>query len=297
MKESEIIRLDWHAAYFEAIQAELIDYLPYLHFLPEHPLNEKPLRIDAMIIKAKPGVEIKKNFAEEFRGHNIIEFKHPNESLTMPKYIKTIGYACLYQSIARVAYQDITLTMICTKHPRKLLKDLRENPLFSVTEKHPGIYVIEGERFPVRIIESKRLTEEENIWLKSLRKDANWRELEKIIELSEATRRRVNLGAYLHALLSANRTYVMEGMNMSKRESQEIRQMWEQIMDETGYRARVMAEGEARGEARGVTLGIDNTLTIIKGLRKNTPLSQLAKESGIPLREVEKIQRELIPAT
>ena len=72
MTEPEIIRLDWHAAYFEAIQAELIDYLPYLHFLPEHPLNEKPLRIDAMIIKAKPGVEIKKNFAEEFRGHNII---------------------------------------------------------------------------------------------------------------------------------------------------------------------------------------------------------------------------------
>ena len=210
MKESEIIRLDWHAAYFESIQAELIDY------------------------------------------------------------------------------QDITVTMICTKHPRKLLKDLREAPIFRVTEKHPGIYVIEGERFRVRIIESKRLTEEENIWLKSLRKDADWKELEKIIELSEATRRRVNLGAYLHALLSANRKYVMEGMNMSKRESQEIRQMWEQIMDETGYRARVMAEGKASG--------ISSVLTIIKGLQKNTPLSQLAEEAEMPLVEVERIQRELIPA-
>ena len=57
------------------------------------------------------------------------------------------------------------------------------------------------------------------------------------------------------------------------------------------------ARGEARGKARGVILGIDNTLTIIKGLRKNTPLSQLAKEAGMPLGEVEKIQRELIPVT
>ena len=80
---------------------------------------------------------------------------------------------------------------------------------------------------------------------------------------------------------------------MSKRESQEIRQMWEQIMDETGYRARVMAEGKAEGKASGIS----SVLTIIKGLQKNIPLSQLAEEAEMSLVEAERIQRELIPAT
>jgi len=70
-------------------------------------------------------------------------------------------------------------------------------------------------------------------------------------------------------------------------------------------RSEGIAEGEARGEARGKAIGeakgkasgISSVLTIIKGLQKNTPLAQLAKEAGLPLGEVERIQQELVHVT
>jgi len=303
MSKLETMQLDWHSAFYEAIQAELLEYLPHLRFQQEYHLNDQPLRIDAIIIKAEAGIEIKKNFAENFRGHNIIEFKSPDDSLTVSGYIKAIGYACIYQAIERVNYNDITLTLVCTKHPRKLLKDLNENKLFRVEEKYPGIYVVEGERFPVRIIESKRLTAEDNLWLKCLRKEADWPDLEKVLQLSAKAQEQVNLGAYLYALLSANREYALEGSKMSKKEMKEIQEMWETLMVRTGYKERVMAEGEAKGEARGEargaalgkSLGVSSALTIVKGLQKNIPLTQLAEESGMSLGEVEKIRSELLP--
>ena len=43
-------QLDWHAAFFAALQAELIDYQDVLQFEQEHPLNENPLRIDKDIV-------------------------------------------------------------------------------------------------------------------------------------------------------------------------------------------------------------------------------------------------------
>ena len=60
------IRLDWHSAFFAALKAELVDYLDVLQFEKEHPLNEQPLRIDAVVIKMPPGVEIKKTLRKVF---------------------------------------------------------------------------------------------------------------------------------------------------------------------------------------------------------------------------------------
>jgi len=143
-------KYNWHTAFFAAIQAELVDYLDVLEFLQEHPLNDQPLRMDVLIIKQKRGVKITKNIASHFKAHNIVEYKSPQKSLTMRDYIKTIGYACLYQSIARVDYKKITITYVCTQNPKKLLDELNHNPLYQVTQLHPGIYDIKGDRFPIR---------------------------------------------------------------------------------------------------------------------------------------------------
>ena len=105
-------KIDWHPAMFQALQAELFDYLPRLQFLQEFPLNKQPLRIDAIVVKAEPGLKIKKAFAEDFRGHNIVEFKSPKDSLGMSEYLKTVGYAYLYQSVEKVNYTDMTLDFL-----------------------------------------------------------------------------------------------------------------------------------------------------------------------------------------
>ena len=128
-------RIDWHSAYYEALQAELSDYLSSLTFEREHPLNAEPFRIDTLIIKKKPGAVIRKNFAEEFLTHNIFEFKNPYETLSITDYIKVIGYGCLYQSVASVPYNDITLNIVCTRKPIKLFNDIISRRQYKITEK------------------------------------------------------------------------------------------------------------------------------------------------------------------
>ncbi|MDR0653411.1 MAG: hypothetical protein LBG12_08925 [Synergistaceae bacterium] len=77
MKEEE--KIQWHPAFYEAIQAELVEYRDVLHFEAEHQLTTEPLRIDVLIIRKQPDAVIRKNIAAIFRTINICEFKSPDD--------------------------------------------------------------------------------------------------------------------------------------------------------------------------------------------------------------------------
>jgi predicted HTH domain antitoxin len=64
-------RKAWHPAFAEATMAELADYSDVLEFIPEHPLNTEPLKIDLLIIKKPPGVAIEKNIGAIFKLFNL----------------------------------------------------------------------------------------------------------------------------------------------------------------------------------------------------------------------------------
>ena len=53
-------RLQWHAGFQAVIQIELEEDQEALQFLPEYNLTKKPLQIDTLIIKKKPGWKIQK---------------------------------------------------------------------------------------------------------------------------------------------------------------------------------------------------------------------------------------------
>ena len=76
-------RLLWHPAFFEAIQMELEEYRHELQFIPEYPLNTDPLRIDVVIIKKSQDVPIEKNIASIFQKENIVEYKSPNDYVSV----------------------------------------------------------------------------------------------------------------------------------------------------------------------------------------------------------------------
>jgi len=65
--------IPWHTAFVEAIRMELDEYSQYLQFIPEYPLNTRPLQIDVVIIKKSRDVAIEKNIASIFRKENIVE--------------------------------------------------------------------------------------------------------------------------------------------------------------------------------------------------------------------------------
>ncbi|MDR1301159.1 MAG: hypothetical protein LBK43_01635, partial [Treponema sp.] len=70
-------KLQWHPAFLQAIQRELIDYKDSLEFTSEYQLTTEPLRVDLLIIKKPRNLAIEKNIARIFKSDNILEFKSP----------------------------------------------------------------------------------------------------------------------------------------------------------------------------------------------------------------------------
>ena len=66
-------RIAWHPAFFQALQAELIDYKDVLTFEAEHLLNAEPLKVDILIIKKPKNAVITKNIGRTFKAVNIVE--------------------------------------------------------------------------------------------------------------------------------------------------------------------------------------------------------------------------------
>ena len=65
----------------------------------EYTLSKKPMVMDALIMKKKSDSPIKKNIGHLFRRYNIVEYKSPEDYLSVNDFYKVYGYACLYQAV------------------------------------------------------------------------------------------------------------------------------------------------------------------------------------------------------
>jgi hypothetical protein len=129
MNEQEKARRNqWHPGCCRAIKLELREGSEHLAFEQEHIVNSKPIQIDLLIIKKADNIVTANDIGKIFRGHNIIEFKSPEDSLNYDTYIKGIGYACIYKAneehIDDIQMDDITLTFLRNKKPQKLIRKL-----------------------------------------------------------------------------------------------------------------------------------------------------------------------------
>ncbi|GHV77391.1 hypothetical protein AGMMS49942_22120 [Spirochaetia bacterium] len=279
--------INWHGAFYDAIRLELEDYLDILTFEFEHQLNTDPLIIDALILKKRKPVVIEKNIAAIFKTTNIVEFKSPEDYLSISDFHKAVAYTHLYcATVQDAAITDITLTFVLTRRPRDVLNHIATDCKYPVTQKNPGIYQVTGSLFPIQIIETKRLSEDENMWLKDLHKGLEPRTLGKILQASHAYSNSDHIKAYLDAILKANYD-AMEAIKMN-----ETRKFYEAL-----ERMGVVAEFEARGIEKGIEKGREEGREegIEKGLRltatnlKKTgmPLKQIADVTGLPVAELE----------
>ena len=64
--------------------------------------------------------------------------------------------------------KDLTLTFVESRYPREILAHLQDEHSYVVEEKWPGIYIVRGDILPIQIIDNRKLSGEENIWLKDL---------------------------------------------------------------------------------------------------------------------------------
>ena len=87
MKKSREL-LQWHPAFYAGIQIELAGEREHLSFENEHHLGTKPKQIDVLIIKKDGDYQVQKNIGRIFRGHNIIEYKSPADSLNIDDFYR-----------------------------------------------------------------------------------------------------------------------------------------------------------------------------------------------------------------
>lgn len=146
MKEDDI---KWHPAFYSALQLEFEKDLNKLEFINEFQLSKEPLRIDVHIIKKIKEDILSNEIGNIFKKYNLVEYKSPDDYLSIEDYYKVYGYGCLYQSLAETAEKvdilDITLTFCCKSKPIKLFKHLKEVRHFDIIEKSSGIYHVKGE--------------------------------------------------------------------------------------------------------------------------------------------------------
>ena len=235
--------INWHPAFVEALQLELMQYKDVLEFLPEYQLNDQPLIIDVLVVRKAKDVVIAKNIGALFKSENVIEYKSPEDKLTVEDFYKVYGYACFHASQKKVDIREVTLTFVETRYPKKLIHNLTEERKYEVEEREAGIYRVSGDIMPIQIIESKKLSKASNLWLRDLGVGLGGPEVSAVLEASRQVKEAMRVDAYVYAILQANAEAVKELKDMAN-------VTLEQVLEERGLIAKWEARGAQKAEQK-----------------------------------------------
>ena len=191
--EQEKRRLSWHPAFGAVLRIELERELDLLEIVDERQLTKEPLQMDVLVVKKEKDIRLEKNIGRIFKSYNIIEYKSPEDYLSINDFYKVYAYACLYQSdtdrVMEVDPEEITLTFVCMRYPRKLLGHLKETRGMRVSRQGDGIYYLEGDALAMQLLVTRELSERDNYWLQHLRGNLKeGRELQDLMERYERHR-------------------------------------------------------------------------------------------------------------
>ena len=168
----EKVKIQWHPGFVAAMNLEFAEQRKNLVFEKEYNLNTKPLEIDLLVIKKDVSVKLINEIGDIFRGHNIMEYKSPEDHLDIDAFYKAGAYASLYKAYGEttdeIKADDITVSLVREAKPRGLFQYFKEHN-YSISNPYHGIYYIE-ERvlFPTQIIVIGELDSVSHIWLGAL---------------------------------------------------------------------------------------------------------------------------------
>ena len=210
----------WHPAFYAGIQIELLDDADNLEFESEHLLSKKPMQIDILIIKKESDRPVKKNIGRFFRKRNILEYKSPDDSLSVDDFYKVYGYACFYKSdtaaVNEIPLEELTITLVSEGYPRELIRHLRDVRGYKVENTEDGIYSVAGDKIPIQILVTRQLSRKENLWLRSLTNKLDTRENAKLLVEDYVEHKKNNLHkAVIETIMRANQKLFEEVNGMS----------------------------------------------------------------------------------
>lgn len=147
MEEKRPDKIPWHTGFQGAVELEFRENKDDLVFEREYYLSKEPLRIDSLIIKLINGAKIKNEIGHIFKGHNILEYKGPDDSVNIDVLFKALGNAFLYKGLSKkvdaIPGDEITVSILIEKKPVEFFKAV-ECLGGTFESEFPGIYYIKG---------------------------------------------------------------------------------------------------------------------------------------------------------
>lgn len=279
--------LQWHPAFFASIQIELAEEADQLIFENEHQLGTKPKEIDVLIIKKNSEEQIRKNLGRIFRTHNIVEYKSPDDYLSIDDFYKVYGYACFYKSdvakVDAIKVDDITVTFVCKSYPHKMMKHVENSRQLLVNRYEDGIYYIQGDIIPMQLIVTSELSEEDNLWLRYLTNDLHERTtVEQLIEAYGEHRDEKLYKSAMDIIVRANYEKFEEVREMCDA-LEELMEDW--IQDKIVERENI-AQEKGHAEAKEEI--------IINCLKRNKDAQIVSDFLGIPLEVIKEIEQKML---
>ena len=310
-KEAELTQ--WHPAFCSATKLELVKNKKDLHYHSEYGLNTKPIQIDLLVIRKSKGITIENEIGKIFKGHNLFEYKSPQDKLNVDTYFKTLAYACLYKSKAPtvngIDAHDITISILRESKPVNLFQWFKSHG-YKIEQKYDGIYYIKNHlHFDMQIIVLKELNQKLHLWLSSLTQKMSENTAEKLIlEINKLSDKddydyadsvlQVAMKENKHVFLKLKEASPMceELAKLMEPEMREAKRIAEEEGRKAGMekgRREGRLEGRLEGEQAGKTAGINLSIMVINKLRDGKSVEEIAVETGEEINIIEAIRKSL----
>jgi len=249
------IKVQWHSGFVAAVDLELSANRKDLIYEREYNLNTKPLEIDLLVIKKESHIQIANEIGHLFRGHNIMEYKSPEDHLNVDTFYKSGAYASLYKSYGKTVDErkadDITVSLVREAKPEKLFRYFKEHSI-QMENPYRGIYyVLDGVLFPTQIIVTKELDGPSHMWLKSLSENLQKQEIKELLEHIEKLTQDFDKGladAVLEVSVRANRQ-IAEELKGDESMCQALLEIMEPEINKIAEQAAKKAAAEAAEKA------------------------------------------------
>lgn len=237
----EVLNISWHPGFYGAAELEFLSNKGDLEFQREYNLSKEPVRMDLLIIKKLSDVRIENELGHIFKKFNVVEYKNPDDALTIDDYYKTVGYACLYkglgESVDLIPADELTISIFRESCPREMFKAMKKMGL-EIEERYPGIYYISGKQalFDTQIVVTKQLEKETHRTLRVLSKHVQEEDVRAFVEKAGKMTEpgdRNNIDAVLHVSVSANREIYEAIRRCDKIMCDALRELMKEDFEET----------------------------------------------------------------
>ena len=186
------VRTQWHPAFCSAMELNFRENRAQLHFETEHNLSRKPLAVDLLIVRKDGTGELQDPVGRLFARNNLIEYKSPDDAMTIDTLYKVIGYGCLFKSMSpavnSIPSDEITLTLIRNRYPRRMIEELVKEQI-SCIQKCPSIYYLTGKiPFRTQLVITRQLKGKNHLWLRVLDNDLGEDDVKQFVSAVQSVR-------------------------------------------------------------------------------------------------------------